>query len=327
MTMLTVDQLEDALMAHTQAGWADLGRALLRAGLAERAVLACFGVAAIAHVPLGRRWDTTPPRAAVAPWLLCGGGAVDRELARKALGGAFDALDHAGLLAFDAGRVRARVAIAPAGGHGALAVSDPPLASGDRDQVCGPDDSSHHLVSALPPHRVGRWLDLATGAAWAPLAAAGRAAVVVATDVNPRAIEMARLGAALSGIELDLAVADLFDPPPPGRFDLVTCNAPMPSGTGPRHRVSPAGERLIARLWEIAPGVVDPAGELVVHVACGVAPPAMPGELVIARYTPDGVPPFAIVAWRPGRPDRRHVVEISLSHVAPHVPRSAVELR
>jgi hypothetical protein len=344
--MMTLDEL-DALLERP--GLPELGRALLRAGLTERAVLACYGVAAIGQIARGRRYDHAPPPAAVAPWLLCAGGALDAALAARALGPALTGLEAAGLVERDGARLRARVAIAPAGGHGALAASDRLDAAGD-DVVLGPDDSSHHLVSALPGRRVATWLDLATGAAWAPLAAAGRAAAVTATDRNPRAIAMARLGAALSGVAIgragagpvgeavaggvegaeptgapaarpwiELAVADLFAPPPAARFDLVSCNAPMPSGAGPRHRVA-AG--VVARIWEIAPGLVAPGGELVVHAAG--EPPALPGEVVIARYTPPGAPAFAIVACRPDRPPDRRVVEITLTPGAPHVPRSAL---
>src|SRR5262245_40025506 len=94
---------------------AELGTALLRAGLAERAVLACFGVSAMAHVSRGRRWDERPPPAAVAPWLLAGGGAVDSGLAARVLGDALPRLETAGLVANDGELVRATVAILPAG--------------------------------------------------------------------------------------------------------------------------------------------------------------------------------------------------------------------
>ncbi|MCB9562668.1 MAG: hypothetical protein H6708_19880 [Kofleriaceae bacterium] len=68
--------------------WREVGAALRRAGLTERAVLACFGVRAVAHVlraiGAGRRFDAAPPPAAVLPWLLVGGGTVARAPARRA---------------------------------------------------------------------------------------------------------------------------------------------------------------------------------------------------------------------------------------------------
>jgi len=308
----------------------ELGRALLRAGLAERAVLGCFGVAAVAHVPraiaAGRRFDTTPPPAAVAPWLLVGGGDVEAGLAARVLGRALTSLERAGLVTIEGGVARSRIAIVPAGSHGALCVSDRFDAT-EPDAVLPPDDSSHHLVSALPARRVGRWLDLGTGSAWAPLAAAGRAEHVVAADINPRAIVHARRGVALSGVSIDLRVADLAQGIP-GPFDLISFNAPIPAARGepgPRHRVG--DDDLVARFWAAAPALVAPGGEIVVHSAVDDDHPAadLGGELVIARYTPPGVPGFAITAWRPAGPPGRRVVEIALTPASPHVPRSALE--
>lgn len=296
--------------------WAEIGRGLLRAGLAERAVFACFGVSAIAHVPraiaAGRSFDEHPPVAAVAPWLLVGGGTVDAGLARKVLGGALDGLEAAGLVENDGAVVRSSFVIAPAGGAGALAVSDPPGGA-----VPPPDDSSHHLVAALPERRVGRWLDVGTGNGWAPLAAAGRAGEVVAADISARAMDLARTGVSLSGIDprtIDLRVADLAAGIP-GTFDLVTFNAPIPADR--------AHPELLDRFWRDVPALVAPGGEVIVH-SIELDPPDLPGELVIARYTPAGVAAFAITAWRPGGPPGRRVVEIALTAAAPHVPRSLI---
>jgi hypothetical protein len=291
--------------------------------MAERAVLACFDVAAIGQVPRGRRFGPTPPPAAVAPWLLAGGGEVDAALAARVLGPALAALEDEELVDIRDGVARANVAILPAGGHGALAVSDRFDADAD-DAVLPPDDSSHHLVSAMPPHRVGRWLDLGTGNAWAPLACAGRAETAIAADVNPRAIAHARRGAAMSGLALDLRLADLargID----GPFDLVTFNAPIPRArgeTGPRHRVG--DDELLDRFWAVARSLVAPDGEAIVHSVVG-EPPDLPGAVIIARYTPPGVPAFAITCWRPGGVPGVRFVEIALTATSPHVPRDALE--
>ncbi|MCB9562667.1 MAG: methyltransferase [Kofleriaceae bacterium] len=225
--------------------------------------------------------------------------------------------------------MRATVAILPAGAD-ALAVCD--RADGDdAGAVMFPDDSSHHLIGALPRRRVERWLDVATGAALAPLSAAGRAREVVAVDLSPRAIAMARLGAALSGVPLALAVADLADGVD-GGFDLVTANLPIPgerAGAGPRHRVSPPGADLIARFWRAAAARLAPGGEALLHAALDDDPlaalRALPGEVVVARYTPPGLAAFGVTAWRPDRPAARRVRDLALTRDAPHVDRAAVE--
>ncbi len=282
---------------------AELGRALAAAGVTERAVRACFGVAAVAHVPraiaAGRRFDARPPPAAVAPWLAAG-GEVEAARARKVLGDALDALVAAGL-AIVGETVRLTVRLVPVGS--AIVVYD---------LHDGPDDSSHHLLGALPRRRPARWLDLGTGPAWAPLGAPWRAEVCVAADVDARSIELGRLGAALAGRDdLDLRVADLatgID----GVFDLVTCNAPIPA----------PGDDLLARLWAAIPALVAPGGEAIVHSVLDGEP--APGEVVIARYTPTGVRPFGVTRWRAGGPASR-TVEIRLTPESPHVTRDSVE--
>lgn len=72
-----------------------------------------------------------------------------------------------------------------------------------------------------------RALDLCTGGGIQALLLATRFASVDATDLNPRAIEMARANAALNGIEgpLRLHEGDLYDGAS-GRYDLITANPP-----------------------------------------------------------------------------------------------------
>src|SRR5262245_45097185 len=117
------------------------GRVLAKAGLNERAFKACFGIAAAAQVDRGRRFDERPPLAAVAPWRAAG-AAVAQALARKVLGEALDALVDAGLAALDGALVRLTVRLYPCG---------PGIIAGAGDVV--PDDSSHHLLGALPARR------------------------------------------------------------------------------------------------------------------------------------------------------------------------------
>jgi len=298
----------DALSATR---WAAAGRALANAGVTERAVRTCFGVVATAHVPraiaAGRTFGEPPPPAAVGPWLAAG-GEVSVDAAHRALGVALDDLSTAGLAIRDGDRVRLAVRLVPGGA--AITLCDRADYAGD-DPVGHPDDSSHHLLGALPDRRPARWLDLGTGAAWAPLAARWRADVCIAADLSPRAIAMGRIGAALAGRDdLDLRVADLAAGIE-GPFDLVTCNAPIPGPT----------DTILSRLWAAMPALVAPDGEAIVHSVLGHQPP--PGAVVIARYTPPDVQAFGVTAWRPAGSDRR-VAEIVLTEAAPHVTRDSV---
>src|SRR6185295_1956661 len=126
-----------------------------------------------------------------------------------------ESLTALGLIKLDGDTVRATRAVVPiaTGGSsgGSLAICDRlDTPTTTTDAVLWPDDSSLHLIGALPAGRVGRWIDAGTGSALAPLAAPGRASHVRATDVSARAIAAAALGTGLSGLSLELAVADLL---------------------------------------------------------------------------------------------------------------------
>jgi release factor glutamine methyltransferase len=72
-------------------------------------------------------------------------------------------------------------------------------------------------------------LDLGTGSGVLAIAAArAGAGAVVATDINPQAIESAALNVRRYGLEREIAVreGDIFAPVHGERFDLVLCNPP-----------------------------------------------------------------------------------------------------
>jgi hypothetical protein len=349
---------------------AGLGARLAAAGLTERAVLACFGARCLAHVPHAlaaslrmRRCDRSggpgadagavlspkrspsasprfrrerpgdaPPPASLAAWLLVAGRPVAIAAARARLGADVDRLLGLGWLVVDGDRLRATRALVPIGPS--LAVCDRLDAAASGDAVLWPDDSSHHLVGSLPRGRVGRWLDVGTGSALAPLALRGRAAHVRATDLNPRAVAAARDGAALSGAALDIAAADLTAGAGPG-WDRITFNAPIPAEAGTEaattglHRRAPPGAALLARFWAAAPGLVGDGGEVVVHSILDDDPLAvtadLPGALAVIRYTPGGHVPFGITVWRPSALRGRAVMDLALGGEHPHVDRGDVD--
>ncbi len=76
-------------------------------------------------------------------------------------------------------------------------------------------------------------LDLGTGSGVLAIAAAlAGAGSVVAADINPAAVECARLNAARYGLQQVISVrqGDLFEPVKSERFDLVICNPPYLRG-------------------------------------------------------------------------------------------------
>lgn len=75
-------------------------------------------------------------------------------------------------------------------------------------------------------------LDLGTGTGVLAIAAASKAARVVAVDSNPAAVECARINAATNSVEdrVEIRLGDLFEPVAGETFDLVLCNPPYFSG-------------------------------------------------------------------------------------------------
>ena len=184
--------------------------------------------------------------------------------------------------------VRARVAILPIGS--ALLVCDRLDAPDEREVVCWPDDSSLHLAGAIPAGRRARWLDIGCGSAFAQLARPELATELVGIDINPRALRYAALGASLSGLGR-MSVAAAAD----GRFDLVTCNAPLPGASELavwRH----ADAGFFAWLWPAIADRLAPGGLAVVHAARRAIPDDLAGERTIVAYADE-----AVLWWRPDR--------------------------
>lgn len=93
--------------------------------------------------------------------------------------------------------------------------------------VLGAGHASTTLAQILVPTGHGTVLDLGTGSGVQALIAARSAARIVATDVSWRALDYARLNAALNGAELDLRTGSLYEPVAGERFDRIVCNPPF----------------------------------------------------------------------------------------------------
>ncbi|HUR73190.1 MAG TPA: methyltransferase [Sporichthya sp.] len=174
-----------------------------------------------------------------------------------------------GLLESSAGELRARLDARPHD-DAFLVVSD--LGTGldgnvrpvGADHVLGVGGASVSLAELTVRHPVGRALDLGTGCGVQALHLTRHARHVLATDVLPRALQLAALGAALSGVEVELRAGGLFDPVAGEKFDLIVSNPPFVIGAGEARRTyrdgGLVGDELGRRLVAAAPGHLNPGG-------------------------------------------------------------------
>ena len=92
----------------------------------------------------------------------------------------------------------------------------------------GTSPSSISLTRLTFRNRVKTTLDVGTGAGIHALLAAAHSGQVVATDINPRALNFARMNAQLNGIEnISFRQGSLFEPVADEKFDLIVSNPPF----------------------------------------------------------------------------------------------------
>jgi hypothetical protein len=94
--------------------------------------------------------------------------------------------------------------------------------------VPGVTPAAGALMRCTVRRPVGRTLDLGTGCGLHALAAAVHSDRIVATDINPRALEMTEFNARLNGIEnVEVCPGSLFEPVGDEPFDLIVTNPPF----------------------------------------------------------------------------------------------------
>lgn len=214
----------------------------------------------LAHAALGRN-ETMPglrrttdgsPLATLTRLFLLQ-ASVSRRDADAALPGLVDELAVLGFLATSVGEVAARLDIRPYaatddGGDRDLWVASDltPGLDGSAvrvggDHVLGVSPASLALAQLTIREPVARALDLGTGCGVQALHLATHSADVVATDVNRRALWLARFNAELNGADaIEVRKGSFFEPVAGERFDLIATNPPFV--------ISPAtGDRLVYR--------------------------------------------------------------------------------
>lgn len=241
---------------------ASLRAALVAADFTVDAVVDRVGVAA--HEALARNTTIPAVRAlghdrdplAVLTLLWPLQRAVSRADIERALPDLLPALAATELVECDGDTVRALVDLRPYDSDDGAAgwiVSDlSPGLDGERspirpDFVLGVSPASTTLAQLAIREPVGRALDLGTGCAVQSLHLSRHAEEVVATDVNPRALELADLTCRLNEVSVDLRPGSLYEPVAGERFDLIITNPPYVMAPP-----SPQGERLTYREGALA---------------------------------------------------------------------------
>lgn len=198
---------------------------------------------------------------------------VDREAADRALPGMVDQLCNAGMLEQSVSEVAARLDCRPytADDRDLWIVSDltPGLDGSPNvvgsDHVLGISSASTSLAQMTIREPVGRALDLGTGCGVQALHLAGHADTVVATDVNTRALWMARVNASLNQADVDVREGSFWEPVRDEKFDLIATNPPfvISPATGERlvYRDSGLpGDRVVEDIVRAAPGHLNDGG-------------------------------------------------------------------
>lgn len=124
-------------------------------------------------------------------------------------------------------------------------------------------------------------VDLCTGSGALALALAGQARVL-ATDVSPGAVEVARINAARLGVRVEVMQGDLFEPLPPeikGQVDLVVANPPyvaerewtlLPADVRREPRIAlvagPTGTEVIERIAADVGNWLRPGGWVAIEI-------------------------------------------------------------
>jgi methylase of polypeptide subunit release factors len=166
------------------------------------------------------------PLATLVRLFLLGQDVLSGELERR-LGERVEAFMAAGLLKVRSGRVAAAAALTPWRGRIVAHDPDPP---GDLwpGHVTGPNPAAETLTQLMINTPVPAALDIGTGSGVLALAASTFADRVIATDVNPAALDYASLTAGLSGAtNIETREGSLFEPVGGERFGLIVSNPPF----------------------------------------------------------------------------------------------------
>ncbi|PKQ32349.1 MAG: transferase [Actinobacteria bacterium HGW-Actinobacteria-2] len=228
-------------------------------------------------------------------WLL---GLPVAQTRVRALHSGVDELLAAQLLVTDGDDYRAAVELKPYGDESfsGWICADPTPLDGRvgrprPDFVLGASPASTTLAQLIPRDGVVSALDLGTGCGIQALHLAAHCRRIVATDLNPRALQLARITLGLAGVDADLRLGSLYEPVADDAFDLIVTNPPYvmtpPDSSGLIYREGvEIGDGLMRRVVSEAADRLNPGGTLIVLGNWAITERAW-GER-LAEWIPDG---------------------------------------
>ncbi|MDI6910573.1 methyltransferase [Nocardioides sp.] len=290
-----------------------LRAALVMAGFTYDGVAEVLG--AEAHAALARNETTPGLRRTGGGWpletlirLFLLQAPVELAAAQRALPNLVDRLAAEGLVEQTVGEVAARLDVRPyaADDEHLWVVSDltPGLDGGGSrvgpQHVLGISSASTSLAQLTLREPVGRALDLGTGCGVQALHLAGHSAEVVATDINQRALRIARFNVELNAVTtpVDVRAGSFFEPVADETFDLIVTNPPfvISPATGERlvYRDSGLpGDRVVEHIVRHGPDHLNDGGWCQV-LANWVVPGGGAWEERIAGWVPEGCDAFVV---------------------------------
>jgi hypothetical protein len=186
-------------------------------------------------------------------------------------------LDAATLLVEESGAVHGAARLVP---HDELLIASDHASGAEAyaDHVPGVHRPSVALAHLTVRGRKERALDLCTGNGIQAILLAAHADHVVATDVNPRALEYAAFNAALNGVRnVETRVGSFFEPVAGKQFDLVVANPPYvvsPESDYLFRDSGMPGDAVSEHVVRSAPAALAPAAFACVLIAWALDPEA-----------------------------------------------------
>jgi tRNA1(Val) A37 N6-methylase TrmN6 len=142
--------------------------------------------------------------------------------------------------------------------RGMTIVTDPPK-SKKTGAVLSIYREAVHLIKYMKVPKGGLVLDMCTGSGIIALFAAKKAGKVIGTDINPRALSMARFNARINDVDkkVEFRQGDMFKPVQGMLFDLIVANPPLD-----RSKIWASGKSFTEFIIQNADKHLNPKGSL-----------------------------------------------------------------